>query len=187
MTGDPWSVARAAMAAASVDVRPLATLDEMTAACRLLDDVWEIPPEETSEVRPSLLRALGHAGNYLAGAYRVDGPGSGEMVAASVGFFAAPASATLHSHITGVLPGAGRGIGRAVKWHQRAWALDRGLGRITWTYDPLIARNAFFNLTRLGARPRRYLVDFYGPMDEGRTVASPPTGPTSSGTCWPTR
>lgn len=35
---------------------------------------------------------------------------------------------------------------------------------MTWTYDPLVRRNAYFNLTKLGARPRGYLVDFYGPM-----------------------
>ena len=80
----------------------------------------------------------------------------------------------MHSHITGVLPGkAGRGIGAALKWHQRRWALDRGLTTITWTYDPLIARNSFFNLTRLGARPESYHVDFYGVMDDGPNRGQP--------------
>ena len=173
MTADPWAVVAAAMGRASVQIRPLETLDEMTVACRLLDDVWEIPAGGASDVRPSLLRALGHAGNYLAGAYASGGPRAGEMVAASVAFFGAPPGQSLHSHITGVLPRSGRGIGGAVKWHQRAWALDRGLRRITWTYDPLIARNAFFNVTRLGALPERYLVDFYGPMDDGPNRGQP--------------
>lgn len=170
---DAWSVARAAARRASVEIRPLATLDEMTVACRLLDTVWDIPPEDTSEVRPSLLRALGHAGNYLVGAHLTEGPRRGEMVAASVAFFGTPIGTSMHSHITGVLPGSGRGVGTAVKWHQRAWALDRGLSRITWTYDPLIARNSFFNLNRLGARPERYFVDFYGPMDDGPNRGQP--------------
>jgi predicted GNAT superfamily acetyltransferase len=170
---EAWAVALAAMRAASVQVRPLDTLDEMTVACRLLDNVWDIPPEDASEVRPSLLRALGHAGNYLVGAYLTAGPRRGEMVAASVGFFGAPPGSSLHSHITGVLPGSGRGVGTAVKWHQRAWALDLGLSRITWTYDPLIARNAYFNVTRLGACPEHYLVDFYGPMDDGPNRGQP--------------
>ncbi len=158
------------MRGASVEVRPLVTLDEMARACGLLDEVWELEPGETSEVRPSLLRALDHAGNYLAGAYAVP---SGELVAASVGFFGEPLVRSLHSHITGVRSGRGRGIGAAIKWHQRAWALDRGARRVTWTYDPLIARNAFFNLTRLGARPGRYHVDFYGPMDDGPNRGQP--------------
>jgi len=168
-----WSVARAAARRASVEIRPLATLDEMTVACRLLDAVWEIPPEDTSEVRPSLLRALGHAGNYLVGAHLTEGPRRGELVAASVAFFGTPIGVSMHSHITGVLPGSGHGVGTAVKWHQRAWALDLGLSRITWTYDPLIARNSFFNLNRLGARPERYFIDFYGPMDDGPNRGQP--------------
>lgn len=170
---DPSAVARAAAARASVQIRPLDTLAEMTTACALLDRVWQIPPGEVSEVRPSLLRALGHAGNYLVGAYAVTGPRAGEMVAASVAFFGAPAGDALHSHITGVLPGCGTGVGAAIKWHQRAWALEHGVRRVTWTYDPLIARNAFFNVTRLGARPRHYLVDFYGPMDDGPNRGQP--------------
>lgn len=172
-TAQAWRVAQAAMRRASVEIRPLTTVEEMTVACRVLDDVWDIPPEDMSEVRPSLLRALGHAGNYLVGAYLTDGPRSGEMVAASVAFFGTPLGASLHSHITGVLPGSGQGIGTAVKWHQRAWALDLDLSRITWTYDPLIARNSFFNLNRLGARPERYFVDFYGPMDDGPNRGQP--------------
>lgn len=170
---DPAAVAATAARRAGVRIRPLATIDEMAAACRLLDDVWEIPPGETSEVRPSLLRALEHAGNYLVAAHLTDGPRRGEMVAASVAFFGSPVGRSLHSHITGVRPGAGRGIGAAVKWHQRAWAIERGLSTITWTYDPLIARNSYFNVCRLGARPERYHVDFYGPMDDGPNRGQP--------------
>ncbi len=173
MTGDAWLVAQTAMRRASVEIRPLRTVAHMTAACRLLDNVWQIPPGEVSEVRPSLLRALGHGGNYLVGAYRAGGPEAGQMLAASVAFFGVPLGESMHSHITGVLPGAGRGVGSAIKWHQRAWAVERGLRRITWTYDPLIARNSFFNLTRLGARTERYFVDFYGPMDDGPNRGQP--------------
>ncbi len=173
MSSDAWLVAETAMRRASVEIRPLQTLADMTAACRLLDDVWQIPPGEVSEVRPSLLRALGHGGNYLVGAYRTGGSDAGQMLAASVAFFGVPLGESMHSHITGALPGAGRGVGSAVKWHQRAWAVERGLRRITWTYDPLIARNSFFNLTRLGARTERYFVDFYGPMDDGPNRGQP--------------
>jgi len=73
----------------------------------------------------------------------------------------------LHSHVAGVTDaGAGRNLGFALKQDQRAWALAHGLTLATWTYDPLVRRNAFFNVTRLGARPVGYLVDFYGEMSD---------------------
>ena len=163
--------AAAAAAGAGVQVRPLETLEQMTAACVVFDRVWDIGPDEVSEVQPALLRALGHGGNYLFGAYRVD---TGELVGASVAFFTEPLGAAMHSHITGVLgEAAGTGVGGALKWHQRQWALERGLTRVTWTFDPLIARNAYFNLTRLGARAEIYFVDFYGPLDDGPNRGQP--------------
>ena len=73
----------------------------------------------------------------------------------------------LHSHVAGVTTaGTGRNLGFALKQDQRAWALEHGLSTVTWTYDPLVRRNAFFNVTRLGARPVDYLVDFYGEMTD---------------------
>ena len=58
------------------------------------------------------------------------------------------------------------GIGRAIKLHQRAWAIERGLGRITWTFDPLVRRNAWFNIAVLGADVDAYLPSFYGEMSD---------------------
>lgn len=165
------ATAGAAADRAGVVVRPLKTLEQMTTACRLLEQVWGIRAGEPFDVQPHLLRALGHGGNYLVGAYRVD---DGQLVGASSGFFTEPLGASMHSHITGVLPGiAGRGVGRALKWHQRQWALERGLSSITWTFDPLIARNAHFNISRLGARPHAYFVDFYGVMNDGPNRGQP--------------
>jgi len=167
---DAAGAAASATRQASVTIRPLETLEQMQQACVVLDRVWEIPPGQTSEIQPHLLRALGHGGNYLVGAYEPAGP----MIGASVAFFTEPLGSAMHSHITGVLPGAaGRGVGAALKWHQRQWAMERGLTKITWTFDPLIARNAFFNLTRLGARPETYFIDFYGAMHDGPNRGQP--------------
>ena len=165
------ATAAATAARAGVDIRPLESLDQMRAACAVLSRVWDIRPPAVIDVQPQLLRALGHGGSYQVGAYL---SGSTEMIGASVAFFIEPLGAAMHSHITGVLPpAAGRGVGAALKWQQRQWALERGLSRITWTYDPLIARNSFFNLTRLGARPEHYFVDFYGPLDDGPNRGQP--------------
>ncbi len=84
------------------------------------------------------------------------------------GSSAPPADDALHSHIAGRRRGLGRPhVGFALKLHQRAWALRRGVPEIAWTFDPLVSRNAYFNLVKLGARPVEYLPNFYGVMDDG--------------------
>jgi predicted GNAT superfamily acetyltransferase len=66
-----------------------------------------------------------------------------------------------------VLPGIRpRGVGYALKLWQRAACLENGVDEIRWTYDPLVRRNAYFNLVKLGARVVDYRPDFYGEMDD---------------------
>jgi predicted GNAT superfamily acetyltransferase len=86
-----------------------------------------------------------------------------------VGFFGLTEDGwELHSHIAGVTSRLrGRHIGFALKTHQRAWAVGRSVNLIRWTFDPLIRRNAIFNLCKLAVRPHRYLPNFYGPMTDG--------------------
>ncbi|MFJ9413853.1 GNAT family N-acetyltransferase [Streptomyces sp. NPDC101227] len=141
-----------------LELRELHGVAEFGSASLLYADIWGTGPAG-APVSAEVMRALAHAGNYVAGAYE-----DGRLVGASVAFFGTPAGTTLHSHITGAA--MGRGIGLALKLHQRQWALARGLKRITWTYDPLIRRNAHFNLVKLGARPEEYLRSFYGAMDD---------------------
>ncbi|MGW7415238.1 GNAT family N-acetyltransferase [Streptomyces sp. NPDC054863] len=140
------------------EVRELHELSELEAVDALFVRIWGSAPG-ASPMGVEQMRALSHAGNYVAGAYA-----GGELVGASVAFFAAPVGRVLHSHVTGALGGHRAGL--ALKTHQREWALARGLSRITWTYDPLVRRNAHFNLTKLGARPVEYLPCFYGAMDD---------------------
>ena len=152
----------AAAAAADVVVRELYRMEQLKAAQRLFTEVWRPAEGQPPPVTGELLRALSHAGSYVVGAYA-----GTRMVGASAGFFTAPPEPALHSHITGVAPqGQHHGIGFALKVHQRAWALARGVPTIVWTFDPLVARNAWFNLAKLGATPTAYLEDFYGPMTD---------------------
>jgi predicted GNAT superfamily acetyltransferase len=163
LLADAEDAAARAAKAAGVAVRELSSLADLSAAIELFDAIWE-PESGNSSVRLDLLRALAKAGNYLTGAYDL---ASGSLLGASVGFFGPPAHAELHSHVTGVIPaGLGRSIGFALKVHQRAWCLRHGVHVIAWTYDPLIRRNAYFNLVKLGARPVEYLRNFYGAMDD---------------------
>ncbi len=91
------------------------------------------------------------------------------MVGAVMGFFGMDADGVyLHSHILGVDDGHRSGnVGFALKQQQRAWALERGLNKVTWTFDPLVRRNAYFNVHKLGADASEYLVRFYGTMTDG--------------------
>jgi len=149
--------------AAGVVIRELDTLEELDAMIALFDEIWE-PDDGNSSLRLDMVRAMTKAGSYASGAYDL---ASGELLGACVGFFGPPAHAELHSHIAGVrAAGLGRSVGFALKVHQRAWCLRRDVRLIAWTYDPLIRRNAYFNLVKLGARPVEYLRNFYGTMDD---------------------
>jgi predicted GNAT superfamily acetyltransferase len=140
-------------------VRQLTEHAELLATQRLYEQIWRrngnAPPVTTE-----LLRAMTKAGSYVAGAFDGD-----ELAGACIGFCSPPATGSLHSHIAGVAAGMrGRNVGYALKLDQRAWAMARGLGEVTWTFDPLVRRNAYFNLGKLAAAATEYLPDFYGPM-----------------------
>ena len=151
------------------DVVLLHTPEQLEAAAELLGGVWGARTEsERKEVMTStLLRTLSHSGNYVAGAYR-----GGDLVGCTVGLFGARSASAppdhLHSDIAGVVPAvSNRGVGFAMKRHQRAWTLEHGIGTITWTFDPLVARNAYFNFCKLGASVVSYEPNFYGRLDDG--------------------
>ncbi|WP_159803578.1 GNAT family N-acetyltransferase [Arthrobacter zhaoguopingii] len=157
------AAARAAVRSATdagVTVRELTDRGDLNAVVSLFSEVWgraSNPP-----VTVELLRAFAKAGNYIGGAY--DG---GVLLGASVAFSAAERS-VLHSHIAGVSGASrGRSVGFALKLHQRAWAISRRFSEIAWTFDPLVSRNAYFNMVKLAAEPVEYLPDFYGDMRDG--------------------
>jgi predicted GNAT superfamily acetyltransferase len=141
------------------DIRPLSSLEDLTLAADLIDRVWE----EKLIVRPALLRALAAHGNPVLGAWRGQ-----ELIGAQLGFVGvSDEGLALHSHITAVTPGLEhRGVGFALKVAQRDWCLDHGIDVVTWTFDPVIARNAYFNLVKLGAVAVRFHRNYYGAMED---------------------
>jgi predicted GNAT superfamily acetyltransferase len=73
----------------------------------------------------------------------------------------------VHSHMVAALPDRRhKGVGYALKLAQRADALDRGIDVMRWTFDPMVARNAWFNLGKLGTVADRFFPDFYGEMTD---------------------
>lgn len=155
------TVALAAAEQAGVDIRLLESVSEFEAGAQLTARIWE---DAESKAPASLLRALGHAGNFVAGAFR-----GSELVGISLGFFGREGGAThLHSHITGIdTRFQNRSLGFAIKQFQRSWALEHGADSIQWTADPLVRRNLYFNLVKLGASVVAYYPDFYGSIVDG--------------------
>jgi predicted GNAT superfamily acetyltransferase len=156
---DHWEAVGKAAAVAGVTVAELTAVDEHRAAAELFTTAFGTTAEH-APLSPHLLRAFALADCYVAGARR-----DGELVGACAGFRTRDG---LFSQTAGVLPGIrSAGVGFALKQHQRAWALDRGIRTVEWTFDPLVRRNAHFNLAKLGATAVGYLPDCYGAMADG--------------------
>lgn len=137
-------------------------MELLTRVAALLDSIWT-PGDSVSVIPADLLRAMAHAGNPVLVALAGD-----QVVGATVGFLSGgPGRVHLHSHVAGVTPEArSRRVGYTLKLAQRAWALEHDIETVAWTYDPLLAANASFNLSRLAAEGVRYHVDFYGTVSD---------------------
>jgi predicted GNAT superfamily acetyltransferase len=152
--------AEAAARAAGVQVAEVTSLADARAAERVACDVWG----PAIGAKADLVRALSNAGTAALVARDLDAPGS-PAIGFALGFIGWRGGMHLHSHQVAVLEAArGRGVGPALKLAQRAECLRHGITAIRWTFDPLLARNARFNLVRLGARVVAFLPDFYGQM-----------------------
>jgi predicted GNAT superfamily acetyltransferase len=144
-------------------IQELSDVDALRELAELFAVVWGRPGEPP--INSDVLKALAHSGNYVSGAY-VDGKLAGGLV----GWFGGvpPHELHLHSHILGVISGSeAQGLGFELKQHQRRWCLERGVKVIEWTTDPLVRRNVYFNLTKLGAQASAYLTNVYGVMTDG--------------------
>ncbi len=144
-------------------ISELKELEDLRALERLFADVWETPGDPP--IGSDVLMALVHSGNYVVGAFQDE-----RLVGGLVGWLGGlpPDHLLLHSHILGVVTDSQvRGVGFELKQHQRAWCLDRGVKAMEWTFDPLVRRNAYFNLNKLGAEANEYLANFYGAMTDG--------------------
>lgn len=141
-----------------IRIRPARERADFDACCLLQRAVWGLADIDiTSSIQ---LIATQHAGGSVLLAETPEGQ--------AVGFaYAFPALRGgvphLHSDMLAVLSEQRRhGVGARLKWAQRDDALARGLALITWTFDPLQARNANLNLHRLGASATEFLENFYG-------------------------
>ncbi|MFD6531946.1 chorismate synthase [Streptomyces sp. NPDC060184] len=163
MTATPAVRDRAAATAraAGVTTRTVHDVPGIAAVADFFSDVWQTP-RSTPPYPAEVLHSLVHAGGAVHAAYT----GQGELCGAAVAVFGEPAALDVYSFVAAART-SDRGVGLAVKQAQRVWALDRGARTMRWTFDPLVGRNARFNLVKLGGTGTEYLVDFYGPMTDG--------------------
>ncbi|MCM3078319.1 GNAT family N-acetyltransferase [Brevibacillus invocatus] len=135
----------------------------VTSATRMneIEDLQRQIWGESSVIPVAQLLAASHNGGVVIAAYHGDVP-----VGYCYGFSGfKQGKSHLCSHMLGILPAyRDWGIGRRLKLLQREWALDYGYETITWTYDPLEARNAYLNLSKLGGKVRHYMESYYGEM-----------------------
>lgn len=150
-------------AAAPLHLTEVREMTDLRAVSDLFVDVWG-PSSEGSPMPSEVLRALVHAGG-LVNVATADASDGAPLLGAAV--LAPTADGGGYSMIAAAQPGHGdRGIGTALKEHQRAWARRHGMATITWTFDPLVARNGRFNLDKLGAVAEHYERTFYGVMTD---------------------
>lgn len=128
---------------------------------KVLAKVWG----DTNAISVDVIVAVVHSGGYASLATQsVDG--KKVVVGGSLGFVGRD-DQKLHSHVTGVVSHiANSGVGTKLKQHQWQWAKDNKFSAISWTFDPLVRRNAHFNLLTLGAKVVGYHRDFYGVLND---------------------
>jgi predicted GNAT superfamily acetyltransferase len=172
---DAREVAEVAARRLGVRIVELHEVAEHREAAELVRRIWGADPPDVV-LGAGMMTTFAHSGNYVVGAY--DDTGLVGVAAAFFGRAVWPALAAggdhLHSHVAGVdRARVGGGVGWAIKQHQRAWALAHGVPAVCWTFDPLIRRNAYFNLQKLGALPAAYLPDCYGPLADAVNAGDP--------------
>jgi predicted GNAT superfamily acetyltransferase len=143
--------------ATQIALKHLDALPDFREALRLQKEIWGFAD---IELLPLRLFVVAHkVGGQIIGAF------DGERM---IGFLASipgikPTGMYLHSHMMGVQPPyRNLGVGRMLKLAQREEALARNIRLIEWTFDPLEIKNAYFNIERLGAVVRRYVLNQYG-------------------------
>ncbi len=144
----------------SIQVRELDNLQDQNFGRKIFDITWSM--DVGTEITPNLLQAMVHSGSYLSGAF-IDN----KIAGAAFAFPATNGGLHLHSHMTAVLPEfRDKGVGYALKMDQWYWAKKQNYSHLSWTFDPLVKRNAKLNLVKLGVDISAYHPNFYGDMPD---------------------
>ena len=153
-------------------IRVLESPADMTAVEALQRAVW--PGSETDVVPAHMLITAVHNGGLVIGAFLED-----QLIGFVFGFpgleFTPDGPRPKHcSHMMGIHPDQrDAGVGFALKRAQWQMVRHQGLDHITWTYDPLLSRNAYLNIAKLGAVCNTYRRSEYGDMRDGLNAGLP--------------
>ncbi len=141
-------------------IQKLESVVDLNLGRQIFDETWAL--DSGSEITPNLLQAMVHSGSYLSGAF-IDG----KCVGAAFAFPATNGGLHLHSHMTAVLDEyRDKGVGYALKIDQWNWAKAQKYSHLSWTFDPLVRRNAKLNIVKLGVDVSTYFPNFYGAMSD---------------------
>ena len=141
-------------------VLQISDLHGLNLARKIFDETWDL--NFGTEITSNLLIAMVHSGSYLSGAF-IDN----KIVGAAFAFPATNGGLHLHSHMTAVLPEfRDKGVGYALKIDQWNWAKKKNYSHLSWTFDPLVRRNAKLNIAKLGVDISAYHPNFYGDMPD---------------------
>lgn len=142
----------------SIEIRTLRSNEDCQAAADFQREIWGA--DYVDIVPGTLLHVVDYVGGLAAGAFDE----SGELLGFVFGMNGVRDGDLVHwSHMLGVRESArNSGLGRMLKEYQRATLRDIGVKRIYWTFDPLMSKNAYFNIDRLGAEIVEYVPDMYG-------------------------
>jgi predicted GNAT superfamily acetyltransferase len=143
-----------------IEIKPLIDFQDQDFGRKIFDLTWAI--DAGTEITPNLLQAMVHSGSYLSGAF-IDS----KIVGAAFAFPATNNGLHLHSHMTAVLDEyRDKGVGYALKIDQWNWAKKHKYSHLSWTFDPLVRRNAKLNIVKLGVDISAYYPNFYGAMPD---------------------
>jgi predicted GNAT superfamily acetyltransferase len=155
-------------------IRPFEKFEDFEQAEQLQNVTWSA----VETVPSNMLIAMTHHGAIALGAF--DEANRNRMVGFAFSFVSpthiegAQLGLSHHSHMAAVLPELrGKGIGLQLKHAQAKAVLAAGYNLMTWTYDPLEAKNANLNITKLGCICRTYIPNCYGEMRDGLNAGLP--------------
>lgn len=143
-----------------ISIRPLSGLDELSAGVEIQKETWGAHFDDI--VSAALMQVAQKIGGIAAGAFSAD-----ELVGMIFGLSGFRDRRPVHwSHMLAVRPSQqGQGLGALLKFYQASQVRRLGIHMMYWTFDPLEAKNAHFNLNRLHARIDDHFIDMYGPGD----------------------